>query len=861
MNERDIFIAALQKESAAERQAYLDEACATDAVLRQQVESLLKVCASAAGFLESPSSRPVATIGQAVTERPGTLIGPYKLMEQIGEGGMGLVFVAEQQHPVRRKVALKVIKPGMDTRQVVARFEAERQALALMDHPNIAKVHDGGETTSGRPYFVMELVKGVPITEHCDQNQVPVRERLELFLDVCQAVQHAHQKGIIHRDIKPSNVLIMSQDGTPLVKVIDFGVAKAVGQQLTDKTIYTQFAQLVGTPLYMSPEQAGQSGVDVDTRTDIYALGVLLYELLTGTTPFDRERLSKASYEEIRRIIREEEPPKPSTRISTLGKAATTLSTQRKTDPKRLSQLCRGELDWIVMKALEKDRNRRYETPSAFAGDVQRYLRDEPVQACPPSLGYRVRKFARRNKGPVLAASLLLLALVAGTIGTTLGLIEAGRQRDAAQEREAETRAILDFVENKILAAARPKEQEGGLGPKATLREAVEAALPFVQTSFRDQPLIEGRLRMTLGMSFGYLGDWDKAAEQFQKAHTLRSEHLGHDHPDTLASTNQLAKCYLYLGRYADALPLHEETLALRKVKLGPDHPDTLMSMNNVAESYRALGRSADALKLHEETLALRKATLGPDHLHTLMSLHNVGVSYSALGQHSDAAKSHEEALAVAKATLSPDHPDTLRVMMCLGIDYENLGRYADALRVQEETLALRKAKLGPVHPDTLLSMHNVAVCYRDLDRYAEALKLDEETLALCKTKLGPDHPDTLNSMVNVALDYAHLSRYTDALKLHEEALRLRTAKLGPNHPATADSLYYIGCVYALKIRKSKGGANEADLAMQWLKKAMAAGFEDAARIKTDTDLDALRGRADFKQLLAGLEAAKEKKK
>jgi serine/threonine protein kinase len=334
----------------------------------------------------------VAATDEPITERPGTIIGPYKLMEQIGEGGMGLVFVAEQQRPVRRKVALKVIKPGMDTRQVIARFEAERQALALMDHPNIAKVFDGGTTGeseprptgsgdacplpvgrgSGRPYFVMELVKGVPITDYCDENRLTPPERLGLFLDVCHAVQHAHQKGIIHRDIKPSNVMIASHDGVSVVKIIDFGVAKAVGQHLTDRTLYTQFTQLIGTPLYMSPEQAGQSALDVDTRSDIYSLGVLLYELLTGKTPFDKERLSQASYEEIRRIIREEEPLKPSTRISTLGQAATTLSTQRKSDPKRLGQLFRGELDWIVMKALEKDRNRRYESASAFAADVQR---------------------------------------------------------------------------------------------------------------------------------------------------------------------------------------------------------------------------------------------------------------------------------------------------------------------------------------------------------------------------------------------------------------------------------------------------------------------------------------------------------
>jgi serine/threonine-protein kinase len=342
MHEQSLFIAALEKEDPTERAAFLDQACGGDPALRQRIERLLQRHEQADSLLDAPAAAPAATVAESSAEGPGTVIGPYKLMEQIGEGGMGLVFVAEQQQPIRRKVALKVIKPGMDTRQVVARFEAERQALALMDHPNIAQVHDGGETASGRPYFVMELVKGVPITQFCDQNQLPVRARLELLVHVCQAVQHAHQKGIIHRDLKPSNVLVLSQDGTPVVKVIDFGVAKAIGQQLTEKTLYTHFSQLVGTPLYMSPEQAGQSGVDVDTRSDIYSLGVLLYELLTGTTPFDQERLKTLGFDELCRILRAEEPPKPSTRISTLGQAEATVSANRQSDPKRLRQLVRG---------------------------------------------------------------------------------------------------------------------------------------------------------------------------------------------------------------------------------------------------------------------------------------------------------------------------------------------------------------------------------------------------------------------------------------------------------------------------------------------------------------------------------------
>jgi serine/threonine protein kinase/tetratricopeptide (TPR) repeat protein len=408
---------------------------------------LLSAYEQAGSFLEGQARGVPATVQMSeVMERPGSMIGPYKLLEEIGEGGFGVVFMAEQQRDVQRLVALKVIKPGMDTRQVVARFEAERQALALMDHPHIARVLDAGATESGRPYFVMELVRGIPITQYCDRNQLTTRERLELFVPVCHAVHHAHQKGIIHRDIKPSNVLVTLHDANAIPKIIDFGIAKAISRRLTERTLYTGYAQMIGTPLYMSPEQAEFSGLDVDTRTDIYSLGVLLYELLTGITPFDQKRLHQASYDEIRRIIREEEPPKPSTRISTLGEAASTVSANRKSDPRRLSQLFRGELDWMVMKCLEKDRKQRYDTANSLAQDVQRYLHDEPVQACPPSRGYRLRKFVCRNKGAVLAASLVLLSLVGGFIGTTWGLLRAVTERDEKERaRKVAHQAVNDY--------------------------------------------------------------------------------------------------------------------------------------------------------------------------------------------------------------------------------------------------------------------------------------------------------------------------------------------------------------------------------------------------------------------------------
>jgi serine/threonine protein kinase/tetratricopeptide (TPR) repeat protein/WD40 repeat protein len=531
---RAVFYEALERAAPRERAEYLERACQGRPELRARVEALLRAHQEASGFLEEPPGEEVTAAHEpACREGPGAIIGPYKLLEQIGEGGMGVVFLAEQLRPVRRRVALKVIRPGMDTRQVVARFEAERQALALMDHPNIARVLDADATESGRPYFVMELVGGVPITDFCDQNSLAPRERLGLFVDVCAAVQHAHTKGVIHRDLKPSNVLVTLHDGAAVVKVIDFGIAKATGQQLTDRTLLTNFAQMVGTPLYMSPEQAEMSGLDIDTRTDIYSLGVLLYELLTGTTPFDRERLSQAPFDEVRRIIREEEPPRPSKRVSSLGETLTAVSARGQTDPRRLGQLFKGELDWIVMKALEKDRNRRYETASGFAADVRRYLRDEPVSACPPSAWYRSRKFARRNKVALMTAGLVALALVAGTVASVWMAVRALQAEGLAHERwlqAEEDRELARRAERKAqeglfqarLEQARASRWSGRVGQRFDSLKALTEAAQIARELGLDQTrLLELRNEAIAAMALADVRVWREWEEFPKQVHAL----------------------------------------------------------------------------------------------------------------------------------------------------------------------------------------------------------------------------------------------------------------------------------------------------------------------------------------------------
>jgi serine/threonine protein kinase/Tfp pilus assembly protein PilF len=643
MNEESIFINAVQKQTPEERDVYLDEACANNAELRQSVELLLKAHDKAGHFLQGvPRNDP--TMDQSDRQGPGMVIGPYKLLQPIGEGGMGTVYMAEQTQPVRRTVALKLIKAGMDSRQVLARFGAERQALALMDHPNIAMVFDAGTTDTGRPYFVTELVKGIPITRFCDERRLTTRERLELAIPVCQALQHAHQKGIIHRDLKPSNVLIALYDGKPVPKVIDFGVAKATGPRLTDQTLYTEFGAVVGTLEYVSPEQAELNQLDIDTRSDIYSLGVLLYELLTGTTPLDRKRLKAAAILELLRVIREEESPRPSTRLSTTEELPS-IAACRNIEPRKLSGLMRGELDWIVMKALEKDRNRRYETANGLAADLRRYLDDEPVLACPPSAGYRLGKLARRNRGLLATTGLVTLVLIAGIVSSTwqairalraerAALTEASRateaerqateQRDEAilQRQRADTRFRLAFQSVQKLAGVYGYIRSTA-GPERTAKmqraiteDLIRYDLELVENN-EDDPAVTFEVGDAyLGLSELYRGtDLGRSDRAFFKALAVYERQV-QEKPDDTGILNGLAYQYWRLARrYQEKEPGLVEPNFRRSLDLvekvareHPDHVDDWIGIRDLAMFYggwlRSQGRPTEASELDRRALA-----------------------------------------------------------------------------------------------------------------------------------------------------------------------------------------------------------------------------------------------------------------
>jgi serine/threonine protein kinase len=661
-------------------------------------------------------------------------IGRYRLLEQLGEGGMGEVFLAEQSEPVRRRVALKLIKLGMDTKTVVARFEAERQALAVMDHPNIAHVYDGGATESGRPYFVMELVRGVPITRYCDRIRLPLRERLVLFISVCQAIQHAHQKGVIHRDIKPSNILVGDHDGGPMPKIIDFGVAKATGSRLTDRTLHTGMGQFVGTPAYMSPEQAALSDIDVDTRTDVYSLGLVLYELLTSELPFGKDESRHASFMELQRKISEEDPPTPSTMLTKLVTSVDEVAGHRHTDPRSLIKAVRGDLDWIVLKALEKDRTRRYDTANGLALDIQRYLNREPILARPPSPGYKTLKFVERNKLGVALASLLAIVFLAGSVGTVVGLIRT--QREARKAR-----TVTTFI-TKMLSTVDPEKAQGH---EMTVREALDEAAIKVSSSFADEPELEAELRATIGSMYSGLGLHNDGLPHLERSADLFRQTLGATHAKTNSTRNHLGRAHFGLNRFEEAASIWEELLPVCRETLGEEDPETLTMTQNLAAAYLAMQRHDQAEPLLVRVLEARRRVLGDDDLlKTTATMNNLAHLYMDSQRYEQAEPLFREALEIRTRTLGTSHPRTLISTYNLGDLYQKTERHEQAEPLFNEALDGFRRVYGEDHAYTLTTIHSLAENLLRLGRLADAEKAATDSYERHRAHYGPDREETV---------------------------------------------------------------------------------------------------------------------
>jgi eukaryotic-like serine/threonine-protein kinase len=826
---RRLFDRAFELPPAA-RAVFLEQKCRGDEALKKRLEAML-AAAEGSGFLGEPTgagaaAAAVAAVAPAenavIGEGPGTVIGPYRLLRQLGEGGFGFVFLAEQSEPVQRQVALKILKPGMDTRQVVSRFEQERQALALMDHPNIARVLDAGATEAGRPFFVMDFVDGVPITAHCDRQRVAIDDRLRLFAQVCDAVQHAHGKGIIHRDLKPSNVLVAMQDGEPHVKVIDFGIAKAIARE-PDMTALTELQAVIGTLQYMSPEQAAGSA-DIDTRSDVYALGVLLYELLTGSTPVDTKTVAGGMFGEVKRLICEVDPPRPSTRLSESQEVLPSLAAQRRLEPKRLGSRVRGELDWIVMKALEKERQRRYGTASELAQDIRRHLHGEPVVAAPPSASYRIRKFVRRHRGLVAAAGAVVLSLLAGVIAfswqarvaeaerqdAVVARHEAEAQRRLADERATQLAQVADFQQSMLaqidasaagarllrdlrgrhreaLAAGERTEQQrtelvasfhrelsrvNGTDAAAKMIEAtlLEPAVVAIGARFADQPLVAATLRQTLALSYDKLGRYEKALVLQQEALATRERLLGSDHLDTARSRSDLAVILEHLGRFAESEPLLRQALATRLLQLGPEHADTLLTQANLGGNLRYQSKLAEAETLLVDVLEQSRRVLGAESRATLVRCNLLAYLRIDQGRLADAEPLWREAYEVGTRVFGADDPDVIIWTNNFGGLCSSLGRPKDAERYYHEALAASLRVHGAEHPFSWNMQRNIAHVLIQQGRFAEAEVIQRDVLERRRQALGDEHPDTISSLQGLGIALRQLGRFDEAGPLLEQA-------------------------------------------------------------------------------------------
>ncbi|UCE49972.1 MAG: tetratricopeptide repeat protein [Phycisphaerales bacterium] len=761
-----------------------------------RVKRLLAVGAEASDMASEEDASPTASVG-ALMEKPGTLIGRYKLLRVLGEGGMGIVYLAQQQEPVKREVALKVIKPGMDSKRVIARFEAEQQALALMEHPHVARVHDAGLTPSGRPYFVMEHVKGVPITKYCDEHRLTIEERLRLFLHVCEAIQYAHQKGIIHRDIKPSNILVSIEDGQAAPKVIDFGVARAISRPLTNRTFHTEQGQLVGTPDYMSPEQVDLSNQDIDTRTDVYSLGILLYELIAGILPFDPQALREHGIEGTRKVICEEEPQTPSTRLSRTSIAESTESAQRRrTDLRQLQRKLRGDLDWITLKAMEKDRTRRYASAGDLAADVHRHLNQEPVTAARPSLAYKARKFVRRNRALVTALAAVMAVLISGVV---VSLVFAFRAERAGKEAAA----VAEFLQEDVFGAMDASERGGRQVP---IKEILDIASQKVPSKFGKTPLHEASIRKTLGALYSGLSEFEEAERHLRRSLEIFTRERGREDLQTVEVVDQLGRLYWGWWRYREAEQHLSEALRIRRRLLGSDHPDTVDTMAWLGWTYYAQGYAKKAELLLAEAYNTARRTLGDSDKTTLECMCRYGGALLLRGRYAEAERVLHDALELSQKALIPVNPSLAFHTSLLGRLYSHQGRYEEAEELLGRAFTASRDAWGEHSGGTFHCVAALAENYARQGRIAEAEALMLNALGRGERTNEPRSEVAVQTLPYIGFYYLWQKRYDDAEHCVSESLRESLDSYGEEHPITFLCRIALGMIY-----REQGRYDEAE--------------------------------------------------